>query len=106
MEYLTSEEIAKIFERWLTRRVSRITEPTKFFCVLCTEPGFGSYLHVCENTAQHKNIKLICEFEADGSDTRPSREFLKESIENSWDFLCEIKRSNYEHELKEAHENP
>ena len=105
MEYLTSDEIAMIFERWLTRRVRRIKEPAKFFCALCTEPEFGSYLHVCEDMSQHKNIRLICEFEANNPDERPSRVLFKESIEKNWNFLSEIKRSSYEQELKEAQEH-
>jgi hypothetical protein len=105
MEYLSSDEIAMIFERWLTRRVPRIKEPTKLFCGLCTEPGYGSYLHVCDNMAQPKNIRPICEFKANNPDDHPSKKMLKESIEKNWNFLCEIKKSDYVQELKEAHEN-
>ena len=105
MEYLTSDEIAMIFVRWLSRRVSRIKEPTKFICSLCTEPEYGSYLHVCEDMSQHEKYKLICEFEADNPDDFPSKEMIKDSIEKNWDFLSELKRSDYVNELKEAHEN-
>ena len=105
MEYLSSEEIAMIFERWLSRRVPRITEPTKFICGLVIEPGFGSYLHVCTDTTQPENIKQICLFDANSPDARPTREFLKERIEMNWDFLSELKKSDYERELKEAQEN-
>ena len=105
MEYLTSEEIAMIFERWLSRRVPRITEPTQFICGLVIEPGFGSYLHVCTDTTQPDNIKPICQFDADSPDVRPVREFLKDNIEKSWSFLSELKKSDYKQELKEAKEN-
>jgi|WetSurMetagenome_2_1015567.scaffolds.fasta_scaffold327097_1 hypothetical protein len=105
MNYLTSDEIAMIFERWLSRRVPRITEPTKFFCTLVTEPGFGSYLHVCTDMSQHKNFRLICGFEANTPNDRPTREFLKDSIEKNRDFLPKIKQSDYESELKEAKEH-
>ena len=105
MEYLSSEEIAMIFERWLSRRVPRITEPTKFICGLVVEPGFGSYLHVCTDTTQPVNIKPICQYDANSPDDRPAREFLKERIEKNWDFLSELKKSDYERELKEAQEN-
>lgn len=106
MEYLSSEEIAMIFERWLTRRVPRITEPTRFICGLVVEPEFGSYLHVCTDTTQPENIKPICQFDANNPDARPTREFLKDSIEKNWDFLSELKKSDYVQELKEAIENP
>ena len=105
MEYLSSEEIAMIFERWLSRRVPRITEPTKFICSLCTVPGYGSYLHVCDDMSQHENFRLICEFEANNPEDRPSRGFLKDSIERNWSFLSELKKSDYVQELKEAKEN-
>jgi hypothetical protein len=104
MEYLTSDEIAMIFERWLSRRVPRITEPTKFFCALVTEPGYGSYLHICTDMSQYKNIRLICQFEVDNPNDRPSKEFLKDSIKKNRDFLSKIKKIDYESELKEAQE--
>jgi len=105
MNYLSSEEIAMIFERWLSRRIPRITDPTKFICGLVTEPEFGSYLHVCFDTAKPENIKPICEFQANSPNDRPTREFLKENIEKNWDFLSELKKSDYERELNEAQEN-
>jgi hypothetical protein len=105
MEYLTQDEIAMIFARWLARRVPRIQEPTKFFCALCTEPGFGRYLHVCNDMSHHKNIKPICEFDANSPDDRPNLEQIKRSVEEAWNFLSEIRRNDYEPELKEAQEN-
>ncbi len=105
MEYLSSEEISMIFERWLRRRIPRITEPTKFVCGLVTEPGFGSYLHVCTDRSLPEKIRTVCRFDAKSYDERPSRIFLKESIEKSWDFLSELKKNDYVQELKEAMEN-
>jgi hypothetical protein len=105
MEFLTQDEIAVIFERWLARRVSRIKEPTKFFCALCTEPGYGNYLHVCNDMTQHENIRLIYVFDADTPDDRPDMEEIKHCVEKEWNFLSEIKRSDYEQELKESREN-
>ena len=105
MEYLSSDEIAMIFERWLSRRVPRISGPTKFICALVTEPEFGSYLHVCNDVSQHKNIKPIYEFEAQNPGDIPTRETIKANIEKNWDFLSKIKKNHYEQELKEAHEN-
>ncbi len=105
MEYLSSGEIAMIFERWLSRRVPRITEPTKFICGLVIEPGFGCYLHVCTDKSLPGNIKTICRFDASGPNERPAREFLKDSIEKNWSFLSELKKSDYVLELKEAKGN-
>ena len=104
MEYLTQDEVVMIFQRWLARRVARIDKPTKFFCALCTEPGYGNYLHVCIDMTQHRNIRLIYEFDVDNPDDRPDTEQIKHSVEKNWNFLCEIKRSDYKQELKEAHE--
>ncbi len=105
MEFLTQDEIASIFEQWLTRRVKRINEPTKFFCALCSEPGYGKYLHVCTDMAQHKNIKLIYEFDANSSNDLPDKEKIKRSVEKEWNLLSDLKRSDYEQELKEARES-
>ena len=105
MEYLTQEEVTMIFKRWLTRRVSRIKEPTKFLCALCSEPGFGKYLHVCTDETKTQNCILICEFDVDNSDDFPDTEQLRNCVEKQWHFLSEIKRSDYESELKEAQEN-
>jgi len=105
MEYLTQEEVAMIFERWLTRRVLKIKEPTKFLCTLCKEPGYGQYLHVCTNMTQLENSRLVCEFEADNPDNRPDIEQIRRRVEMEWHLLSEIKRSDYEKELKEIQEN-
>ena len=101
MEYLTQEEVAMIFERWLKRRVLKIKEPTKFICTLCKEPGYGKYLHVCNSLEQPKNSKYIFEFDAENSDDRPDIEEIRHCVEIEWDVLSEIMRSNYEKELKE-----
>ena len=105
MEYLTQEEVTMIFERWLTRRVLKIKEPTKFLCALCSEPGFGKYLHVCTKETEPQNCILICEFDADKSEDFPDTEQIRNSVEKQWQILSQIKRSDYENELKEAKEN-
>ena len=105
MEYLTQEEMTMIFKRWLTRRVSRIKEPTKFLCALCTEPRFGKYLHVCIDETKPENCILICEFDVENSNDFPDTELIRSGVEKQWHFLSEIKRSDYENELKEAQEN-
>lgn len=105
MEYLTQEEVALIFKRWLTRRVLKIKEPTKFLCALCSEPGFGKYLHVCTDETKPENCTFICEFDVVNSNDFPDTELIRSSIEKHWHFLSEIKRNDYESELKEAQEN-
>jgi hypothetical protein len=105
MEYLTQEDVTMIFKRWLTRRVSRIKEPTKFLCALCSEPGFGKYLHVCTDETKPENCIFICEFDVDNSDDFPETELIRSGVEKQWHLLSEIKRSDYESELKEAQEN-
>ena len=67
MEYLTQEEVAMIFERWLKRRVLKIKESTKFICTLCTAPSYGKYLHVCNSLEQPKNSRFIYDFDAENS---------------------------------------
>ena len=81
MEYLTQEEVALIFKQWLTRRIMKIKEPTKFMCKLCTEPGFGKYLHVCTSTTQPENSIFICEFNADKPDVFPDTELIRNCVE-------------------------
>jgi len=105
MEYLTQEEVAMIYERWLARRVLKIKEPTTFTCSLCKEPGYGKYLHVCNNMAQPWNCRLIYEFKADTPDDRPDVEQIRHCVEREWHFFSEIKKSDYENELKEVQEN-
>ena len=105
MEYLTQEEVSMIFKRWLTRRVLKIKEPTKLICTLRKEPGYGQYLHVCNDMAQPKDSRLIYEFDADNPDDRPDVEQIRKGVEREWHFLCDIKKSDYENELKEAQEN-
>ena len=105
MLYLKQDEIALIFYRWLTRRVKRINEPTKFICALCTEPGFGKYLHVCTDTAISQNCIIIREFEVEDSNHIPDIKLIKDGIEKHWQILSEIKRSDYENELNEAKGN-
>lgn len=105
MEYLRQEEVAMIFRRWLTRRVLKIKEPTKFICALVEESGYGNYLHVCDNKSTPKNSRLICEFDANSIDDRPNIEQIRQSVEREWNFLSEIKRNYYEQELKEAQKN-
>ena len=105
MEYLTQEEVAMIFERWLKRRVLKIKDPTKFICTLCTESGYGKYLHVCNSLSQPKDSRFIFEFDAESSDDRPDIEKIRHCIEIEWGFLSEIKRSDYKKELEEIQEN-
>lgn len=105
MKYLTQEEVAMIFKRWLTRRVLKIKEPTKFMCTLCTEPGFGKYLHVCTKETEPQNCIFICEFDVADSNDFPDTKLIRDCVEKQWRFLSEIKRSDYENELKEAQEN-
>lgn len=105
MEYLTQEEVAMIFNHWLNRRVLKIKEPTKFICTLCTEPGYGKYLHVSDSLSQPENSKFIYEFDAGNPDDRPDIEEIRHCVGTEWDFLSEIKRSDYKKELEEIQEN-
>ena len=105
MQYLKQDEVALIFHRWLTRRVKKISEPTKFMCAICTEPGFGKYLHVCTDTTQPQNSIFICEFDVENPNDFPDIRQIKQAIEKQWQILSEIKRIDYENELKEAKEN-
>ena len=105
MEYLTQEEVATIFERWLKRRMLKIKDRTKFICTLCIVPGYGKYLHVRNNPVLPKNSRFILEFDAENSDDRPDIKEIRHCVETEWDFLSEIKRSFYEEELKEIQEN-
>jgi len=104
MEYLTQEEVTMIFQRWLTRRVLKIKEPTKLICTLCKKPGSGEYLDVCNNIAQPKDSMPIYEFKADNPDDRPDVEQIRHYVEREWHSLSEIKKSDYENELKEVQE--
>ena len=74
-------------------------------CALCTEPGFGKYLHVCTDETKPENCIFICEFDVDNSDGFPDTKLIRSGIEKQWRFLSGIKRSDYENELKEAQKN-
>ena len=55
--------------------------------------------------AQHKDRRLICEFKADNPDDRPDMKQIRHCVEGKWLFLSDIKKIDYENELKEAQEN-
>jgi hypothetical protein len=105
MDFLTQEEVTMIFYRWLNRRVPRIKEPTKFICTLCTESGYGKYLHVSDSLSRPENSKFVYEFEVENPDDPPDLEQLRQCVEKEWDFLSDMKRTDYLKELKEIQEN-
>jgi len=105
MEYLSKEEIVKVIQHLFETRLE-VKKPTEFLCVLFYGgSGKGKWLTVCTNrTTPRGTRRIIVGFDAEYSDEQPDLELIRQKVEENWDELSEIKRSDYENLVKRIQE--
>lgn len=105
MEYLSKEEVIKLIWYFFETR-SEVKKSTKFLCVLYYGgPSEGRGLTVCTNrTIPRGTRRIIVGFDAEYSDEQPDLELIRQKVEQNWDELSEIKRSDYDNLLERIQE--